>query len=86
MYRRELHRVDLRQRQFCIRDRREAGVSLRLRAVQVVEYKEMEDANPFGAVNGFTAQKEDNSFGLPPTQAEPQKPPFDPDMGDEIPF
>ncbi len=65
---------------------REAGVSLRLRAVQVVEYKEMEDANPFGAVNGFTAQKEDNPFGLPPTQAEPQKPPFDPDMGDEIPF
>jgi len=64
---------------------REAGVSLRLRAVQVVEYKEMED-NPFGEVKGFTQKKEDDPFGLPPTQSEPAKAPFDPDIGDEIPF
>ena len=65
---------------------REAGVSLRLRAVQVVEYKEMEDTNPFGEVKGFTQKKEDDPFGLPPTQSEPAKAPFDPDIGDEIPF
>lgn len=65
---------------------REAGVSLRLRAVQVVEYKEVEDTNPFSAVDGFTAQKEHDPFGLPQAQSEPQKPPFDPDIGDEIPF
>ena len=65
---------------------REAGVSLRLRAVQVVQNKEMEDTNPFGEVKGFTQKKEDDPFGLPPTQSEPEKAPFDPDIGDEIPF
>lgn len=34
---------------------REAGVSLRLRAVQVVEYKEMQEQNPFGQVDGYTS-------------------------------
>jgi hypothetical protein len=64
---------------------REAGVSMRLRAVQVVEYKEMEEANPFGKVDGFVSNgASDNPFGLPPV--EEQKPPFDPVLGDEIPF
>ena len=63
---------------------REAGVSLRLRAVQVVQYKEMEEANPFGAVDGFTAKPEVDEFGLPPIPEK--KPELSDDLNDEIPF
>jgi hypothetical protein len=42
---------------------REAGVSLRLRAVQVIKYVPMEAASPFGAVEGgFQFSAEDNPF------------------------
>ena len=63
---------------------REAGVSLRLRAVQVVEHKEMVQENPFGNVSGI---KPMDDFGLPPAAAPMQKKP-DPidDFGDDIPF
>jgi len=48
---------------------REAGVSLRLRAVQVIKYVPMEAASPFGAVEGgFQFSAEDNPFEVvPPT-------------------
>lgn len=65
---------------------REAGVSLRLRAVQVVEYKELEEANPFGVVNGFIKNKDDNPFGLPPTKSESKSVDLTGDLNDEIPF
>ena len=40
------------------------GVSLRLRAVQVIELKPMEEQSPFGAVEGFEAspKEDDNPF------------------------
>ena len=41
---------------------REAGVSLRLRAVQVLELKEMKEESPFASVDGFQFSKEDNPF------------------------
>ena len=42
---------------------REAGVSLRLRAVQVIKYVPMEAASPFGAVEGgFQFSAEENPF------------------------
>jgi len=42
---------------------REAGVSLRLRAVQVIKYVPMEAASPFGAVEGgFQFSSEENPF------------------------
>jgi len=77
---------------------REAGVSLRLRAVQVVDYKEMEEENPFSATDGYTAPDAnpfaaaapkaapapaDDPFGLPPTQ---EKAAPQVDFDDEIPF
>jgi hypothetical protein len=65
---------------------REAGVSLRLRAVQVVEYKEPEEANPFGVVNGFIKNKEDDPFGLPPIKSESKSADLSGDLNDEIPF
>ena len=41
-----------------------SGVSLRLRAVQVVLLAEMAEANPFGEVDGYSAKTEDdNPFG-----------------------
>ena len=41
-----------------------SGVSLRLRAVQVVSLAEMAEANPFGEVDGYSAKTEDdNPFG-----------------------
>ena len=64
---------------------REAGVSLRLRAVQVVEYREMVQENPFGNLTGGPVA---DAFGLPPVESQNQnkKPePID-DFGDEIPF
>ena len=42
---------------------RDASVSLRLRAVQVIKYVPMETSSPFGKVDGgFEFQKEDNPF------------------------
>jgi hypothetical protein len=42
---------------------REANVSLRLRAVQVIKYVPMETSSPFGKVDGgFEFQKDDNPF------------------------
>jgi hypothetical protein len=42
---------------------REAGVSLRLRAVQVIKYVPMEATSPFSAVEGgFQFSTEDNPF------------------------
>ncbi len=63
------------------------GVSLRLRAVQVLELAEMQGADdPFTAVSGgFTASaavKNDDPFGLPATTATPSIN----DLDDEIPF
>lgn len=50
---------------------REAGVSLRLRAVQVIKYVPMEAASPFGTVEGgFQFSSEDNPFEV----AEPAAP------------
>ena len=62
---------------------REAGVSLRLSAVQVVEYKPMEETNPFGEVKGFSAPASD-PFGLPEVKAAPAGGLSD--LDDEIPF
>lgn len=65
---------------------REAGVSMRLRAVQVLELKEMEDKNPFGAVE--TPAADDDPFGLPPieTPQKKEEPKASLDFDDEIPF
>lgn len=72
---------------------REAGVSLRLRAVQVLEYKEMEERNPFEAEGAPVAPSAPTSpvpsgevdpFGLPPTTPAPA--PASADFDDEIPF
>lgn len=42
---------------------REAGISLRLKAVQVIKYVPMEASSPFGKVEGgFTLDKEENPF------------------------
>ena len=41
-----------------------AGVSLRLRAIQVVALSEMAESNPFGEVDGYSsATEDDNPFG-----------------------
>jgi len=65
---------------------REAGVSMRLRAVQVLELKEMEDQNPFGPV--ADAAPADDPFGLPPIETAPKKEEqkASVDFDDEIPF
>ena len=59
---------------------REAGVSLRLRAVQVLELKEMKEESPFNSVDGFEFKGENNPFDkksvAKPTEtpvAEPKK-------------
>ena len=41
---------------------REAGVSLRLRAVQVTKYVPMESSSPFGSVEGYRHGEEDSPF------------------------
>lgn len=41
---------------------RDHGVSLRLKAVQVIKYVEQQKSNPFGAVEGFTMGGDDNPF------------------------
>ena len=50
------------------------GVSLRLRAVQVIDLKPMEEQSPFGAVEGFEAipKEDDNPFEEAPIE-EPKK-------------
>ena len=68
------------------------GVTLRLNAVQVLEYREPEQTNPFGDVEGgFVSNapaQNDDPFGLPPLQdSKPApKPSVTPDFDDEIPF
>jgi hypothetical protein len=49
---------------------RDAGVSLRLRAVQVVKYAEMEERNPFGVVEGYVHDRDDNPFKPEPLVEE----------------
>ena len=49
---------------------REAGVSLRLRAVQVLELKEMKEDNPFASVDGFQFSGEGNPFNSAPKKAD----------------
>lgn len=41
---------------------RDAGVSLRLRAVQVIKYVPMKTVSPFDKVDGFTMEVEENPF------------------------
>lgn len=49
---------------------REAGISLRLKAVQVIKYVPMEASSPFEAVEGgFTFDKEDNPFEVVETKS-----------------
>jgi hypothetical protein len=62
---------------------REAGVSLRLRAVQVVEHKEMVQENPFGNVSGI---KPMDDFGLPPAAAAVSSSMGITSFDDDIPF
>ena len=53
---------------------RDNGVSLRLRAVQVVDLKPMKDDNPFTAVDGFEAKEADeNPFEDDAPIEEPKK-------------
>lgn len=71
------------------------GVSLRLRAVQVLELAEYEGAeDPFSSVDGgfvagsgaSAAPANDDPFGLPPVQAAPSAAPSSVTLDDEIPF
>jgi hypothetical protein len=67
------------------------GVTLRLRAVQVLEYKEPEAANPFDAIDGgfVSGGVADDPFGLPPVKSAPAPQPSNTaldDLNDEIPF
>ena len=67
---------------------REAGVSLRLRAVQVIKYVPMEAASPFGAVEGgFQFSAEDNPFEVvaPAAPAAPAEVVTDDLFGDDTP-
>ena len=53
---------------------KDAGVSLRLRAVQVVKYKPMEEKSPFGVIEGGYVSQEDNPFKkVDEPIAEPKK-------------
>jgi hypothetical protein len=65
---------------------REAGVSMRLRAVQVLEYKPMEEQNPFEVTTGYAAPAQDDPFGLPPVEAAKYKASPDDDLDDDCPF
>ena len=67
---------------------REAGVSLRLRAVQVIKYVPMEAASPFGAVEGgFQFSAEENPFEVvaPAAPAAPTEAVTDDLFGDDEP-
>ena len=60
---------------------REAGVSLRLRAVQVIKYVPMEASSPFGAVEGgFQFSAEENPFEV----VEPAAPAAPAEVVDEL--
>jgi len=60
---------------------REANVSLRLRAVQVIKYVPMEASSPFGKVDGgFEFQKEDNPFEV--VEAKPTTNVIEGEFGD----
>ena len=52
---------------------RDNGVSLRLRAVQVIDLKPMQDDSPFTAVEGFEATASDNPFEEDAPIQEPKK-------------
>lgn len=52
---------------------REASVSLRLRAVQVVELKPMEEQNPFGSVSGYDSKAKPQISGF---EVDAQESPF----------
>ena len=67
---------------------REAGVSLRLRAVQVIKYVPMEASSPFGAVEGgFQFSAEENPFEVvaPTAPAAPTEAVTDDLFGDDEP-
>jgi hypothetical protein len=67
---------------------REAGVSLRLRAVQVIKYVPMEAASPFSAVEGgFQFSAEENPFEVvaPTAPAAPTEAVTDDLFGDDEP-
>ena len=60
---------------------REAGISLRLKAVQVIKYVPMESSTPFGKVEGgFTFQKDDNPFEV--VEAKPTTNVIEGEFGD----
>ena len=65
---------------------REAGVSMRPRAVQVLEYKPMEEQNPFEVTTGYAAPAQDDPFGSPPVKAAKYKASPDDDLDDDCPF
>ena len=52
---------------------RDNGVSLRLRAVQVIDLKPMQDDSPFTTVEGFEATASDNPFEEDAPIQEPKK-------------
>lgn len=52
---------------------RDNGVSLRLRAVQVIDLKPMQDDSPFTAVEGFEATASENPFEEDTPIQEPKK-------------
>jgi len=52
---------------------RDNGVSLRLRAVQVIDLKPMQDDSPFTAVEGFEATASENPFEEDAPVQEPKK-------------
>jgi hypothetical protein len=61
---------------------REAGISLRLKAVQVIKYVPMEAQSPFGAVEGgFEFSSEDNPFEV--VQAKPATNVIEGEFGEE---
>ena len=60
---------------------REAGISLRLKGVQVIKYVPMESSTPFGKVEGgFTFQKDDNPFEV--VEAKPTSNVIEGEFGD----
>ena len=60
---------------------REAGISLRLKAVQVIKYVPMESTTPFGKVEGgFTYEKDDNPFEV--VEAKPTSNVIEGEFGD----
>ena len=58
---------------------RDAGVSIRLRAVQVTKYLPLEAASPFSAVDGFELEEDGNPFETAPVVKKSA-----PEVSDEI--